>query len=293
MAGQCEYCFLKKEQFPRVYQCFLEAFADYHLDMSYMTENVMLNRWVKNGVDFESSVGAFADGKLVGVTVIGIDRWKNENHLAAFDAGTGIIPAYRGKGIAREMFKFAIPKLKDQGVKKFLLEVLQVNKAAVKAYRKTGFKVTREFDCFQLKLENFKAPRQKSPRFTIQAVDKDILSFFSQQTDWHPSWENSFSSIRRIPDEVRLYGAFSGKQCIGLLVYYPGLDWLMSLVVVKAYRRQGAASQLLAHCRHELPENKTIIKAINIEPGDTAMSNLLNKFAFELYVNQFEMEYDI
>jgi ribosomal protein S18 acetylase RimI-like enzyme len=287
----CEFDFLKKEEFPRLYKCFVEAFADYYLDASYMTEQILFNRVIKNGVDFASSVGAFDNGKMVGFTIVGIDRWKND--MAAFDAGTGIIPEYRGQGVARQMFDFAIPKLKKQGVKKFLLEVLQVNKAAIKAYSKTGFRITREFDCFEMQVEDFIFPQKNPSGITIQPVEKDRLSFFSQHTDWHPSWENSFSSIRRIPDEVMLYGAFSGTQCIGLLVYYPGLDWLMSLVVVKAYRRCGVASQLMAHCIDNFPADKTIIKAVNIEHTDAATINLLTQLGFKLFGSQFEMEYNI
>lgn len=58
---------------------------------------------------------------------------------------TGIIPTQRGKGIAKGMFEFALPGLKEQGVNKFLPEVLRPNEAAIKAYRKTGFQVFKVF----------------------------------------------------------------------------------------------------------------------------------------------------
>jgi ribosomal protein S18 acetylase RimI-like enzyme len=289
----CKFQYLKREQFDQIHQCFLEAFADYHLDMSYMTKESLFNRLIKNGIDFESSVGVFDDGKMVGFTMIGIDRWKID--LAAFDTGTGIIPAYRGHGIARKMFDYAIPKLKNQGVKKFLLEVLQVNKMAVKAYSKTGFNISREFDCFEIEVENFKFLPKENEVITLKPVTKEKLSFFSEHLDWQPSWENSFSSIQRIPDEVMLYGAFSDSQLIGLLVYYPGLKWIMSLLVIKSFRRQGVAGQLLAQCIKHLPGDVNTIKLVNVEHSDkgTAMKNLLIKHGFKLFVTQYEMEFDI
>ncbi|MCP5053155.1 MAG: GNAT family N-acetyltransferase [bacterium] len=288
-----EYQFLNKEQFPDIYKCLVEAFADYHLDMSYMNETSMFNRTVKNGVDFEASVGVFDQGKMVGCTLIGIDQW--EKGLSAYDAVTGIIPDYRGKGIAREMFNFSIPGLEKKGVKSFLLEVLQVNEAGVKAYQKTGFRISREFDCFEMEkpLENFKPPREKPDWCSIQAVGKDMLDRFSHQLEWRPSWENSFSSIARIPDKVDIYGAFIENQCVGLLVYYPGLEWLQTVLVEKEHRRKGIATALVSHCIANLDPDTRKAKAVNILSTDTATKSLFLYLGFQLYVSQYEMEFDI
>ncbi len=135
-----EYAFLKTEQLARISETFTIAFADYYLDMSSMSERIFTNRAVKNSVRYDCSVGVFDESRLVGVTLAGIDDWLGQP--AAFDAGTGIIPDYRGRGIARKMFDFAVPKLRDYGVKKFLLEVLQVNEPAIKAYKAAGFGIT-------------------------------------------------------------------------------------------------------------------------------------------------------
>lgn len=286
-----EYNHLSKDGFSDVYQCFLEAFADYHVDMSYMNQERMFNRMLKNGVDFGASVGAFDNGKMVGFTLIGVDDWGG--HKAAFDAGTGIIPSHRGKGIAGGMFSYSLPDLKAKGIQKFVLEVLRVNKAGIKAYQKTGFNITRELDCFELHADQFKPPQKTPPGITIRQMDTSILKQFKGRGEWQLSWENSFSSIARIPDKVNLYCAFEGETPVGLTVYYPSLTWLMAIVVDPAYRRRGIGGQLVAHCMADLPEGTKSIKAHNIESTDTGTHILFQRLGFEEITGQYEMAMDI
>jgi ribosomal protein S18 acetylase RimI-like enzyme len=280
--------FLARDHFPQVYQTFREAFADYQVDSSYVTERVLLNRAIKNGVDFDLSIGTFDDRRMVGFTIVGIDDW--DNMRSAFDIVTGIIPACRGKGIATRMFDFAIPKLRARGVRRFLLEVLQTNEPAVKAYRRAGFSIRREFDCFELRLDNANLTGDLKVPLHIQAVGKEELGDFEEHLDWQPSWENSLASINRIPDEIVMYGGFLDDRCVGLIVYYPLLNWIMNLVVKIDYRRRGIATRLLAHLLDHLGADISVVKLINVDHSDRAMLRLLGKAGFELLVRQFEME---
>lgn len=285
------YSYLNNVDFSEIYSCFLEAFADYHIDMSYMNQQAMYNRMCKNGVDYNVSVGAFDNGKMVGFTLIGIDDWRGQK--AAFDAGTGIVPDFRGKGIARKMFEFSIPKCKELGIEKFLLEVLRVNEAGIKAYQKTGFNITRELDCFALQVDQFKSSGKPVAGIVIRQVERDILSQFAPHLDWQPSWENSFSSISRIPDEVNIYGAFTGDKCVGILAFYPALNWVMSLVIKRNYRLKGIAVQLVTHCVPNLPKTVKTIKALNIESTAVDMINLFKQLGFEETSGQYEMAMDL
>jgi ribosomal protein S18 acetylase RimI-like enzyme len=285
------FAFLKEEQFPEIYSAFMEAFADYHLDASYITETVLFNRAIKNAVDYETSVGVFAGTKMVGFTLIGIDHWKGVP--AAFDAGTGIIPAYRGRGIAKQMFDFAIPKLKQLGIEKFILEVLQVNEPAVKAYQKAGFEITREFDCFQLEIAKVKASEELLRPLIIKQVGKETLGSLQRDLEWEPSWENSFASIERIPDEVIIYGSYDERDIVGILVYYPLLNWIVSILVRREYRRKRIATGLLSHFIHNLSPHISLVKLVNADHSDEGLRAFLDKTGFEFEINQFEMEYTV
>ncbi|MGB6337495.1 MAG: GNAT family N-acetyltransferase, partial [Thermoanaerobaculia bacterium] len=169
----------------------LEAFADYAVDMSGVTEKLIECRCVKNNVDFDISVGAFDDERMVGFTLIGVDRWQDE--LAAFDAGTGIVPEFRGQGLARKMFDHAMPRLESRGVSLFLLEVLQVNKPAIRAYTKAGFEVTRELACFKLKVDKANLASKPPSGIEVKNIDRALVAGFSTEVEWQPSWENGFA----------------------------------------------------------------------------------------------------
>ncbi len=274
--------------FPAVYRTFVRAFSDYALDMSYMTEERMLNRAVKNGIDFESSVGAYSAEGMVGFTLVGVDHWKGA--AAAFDIGTGVIERFRGMGVAKAMFDFAAPRLKEKGVERFVLEVLQENEPAIKAYEKSGFEIVREFDCLRLDLDDIVVPRAAEEDVEIRPVDRDRLSTFADALDWPPSWENNFASIRRIPDQVLLYEASRDRRPAGLLVYYPGLSWIMTVLVKRSHRRQGIGSRLVGHLIEGIRDRESDVRVVNVQRDDQGMQSLLTGLGFRRYVSQYEME---
>lgn len=284
------YEYLTAEGFPQAHATMTEAFADYAVDMSYMTAERSWLRNLKSGVHYDCSVAAFDGDNMVGLTFVGLDDWQGEK--AAFDAGTGIIPAYRGQGIAKAMFEFILPRLRERGVTKFLLEVLQPNMAAIRAYSKTGFKITREFACYDLPLDSFVAENLASGSFDVRIIDKARVQEFKTLVDWQPSWENSFSGMDRIEDDLIRLGAFHGDQCVGILVFYPLLGWIMSLVVNKDFRRQGAASSLVKALMANLPAGVDIVIIDNIDRCDKSMLAFFEKAGAQLLIDQFEMEYN-
>ncbi len=97
------------------------------------------------------------------------------------------------------MLALTLPKLKGKGVKKFTLEVLKDNEPAIKAYRKAGFRIARELDCYELEFDSAGARRTTDITIELQPIGKSDLTAFVGSLDWQPSWENSFAAIRRIP----------------------------------------------------------------------------------------------
>ena len=286
-----EYRFLSEDDFPRAHETMVEAFSDYHLDMSYMTAERQWLRNVKSGVRYDCSVGAFDGQKMVGLTFVGLDDHRGET--CAFDAATGIIPAYRGQAIAKGMFEHILPRLRERGVTNFLLEVLKPNEAAIRAYTKTGFKVVRQFACYDLLRASYVERDSDDGTIDMREIDKSGVREFEHLVDWQPSWENSFAGMDRIPDELIRLGAFSGEECAGVLVYYPLLQWVMCLVVKKGFRRRGVASMMLKKLMDSLPEETDTVKINNIDRSDKATLALLEHVGAKHVIDQFEMEYRI
>ncbi|MFQ5604119.1 MAG: GNAT family N-acetyltransferase [bacterium] len=283
--------FLSEAAFTEIYHTFQDAFADYPIDMSRVNEQSLFHRAVKNGIVFESSVGVYYQGKMVGFTLIGLDRWQQE--LAAFDIGTGVVREHRGKGLAQKMFEYAVPFLRAKGVRKFLLEVLQDNAPAIKAYQKAGFNITREFDCFDLKIEKYRLRKGSDAPVRVETLDREELTEFIGFLDWQPSWENSFAAIKRIPDSVLLLAALVDNEYVGLLVFYPALNWIMNLVVRDIYRRRGIASLLMNYLYLSHTHHEGHLKIVNVQSKDKGFIRFLTRCGFELYAKQFEMERDL
>jgi len=264
-----------------------EAFSDYLVDMSAMTDERIRVRAAKNGVDLAVSPGAFAGQRMVGFTLVGVDTFKGER--AAFDAATGIVPAARGGGLAGRMLAWAEPRLRALGVARFYLEVIRENEPALRAYRKAGFAVTRELRCFRLPLAPLRPGTDGAAVLPLRAVDRAVVAPFAAETDWVPSWENSFAAIARIDDRLLALGAFDGETCVAELVYSPHLGWVMSLVVARPWRRRGLATALLRELARRLPEEDGSVKVLNVDAGDRATLRLLETAGAVGYVDQFEM----
>jgi ribosomal protein S18 acetylase RimI-like enzyme len=279
--------FLSPDHNAELFETFLEAFGDYAIDISGYRQEIFVNRAIKNGVDFESSVGLYDGDRMVGYTLIGIDTWKGAQ--SAYDIGTGIAKPHRGKGLARGMFEHALPRLRDLGVKTFVLEVLQQNKPAIKAYEKTGFEITRGFDCYELSWEKLRGTETA----TIVPLERADLDLFETALDWRPSWENSFASIKRIPDDVSLYGAVIDGAPRGLIVYYPALNWIMSIVVEKEQRRRGVGSSLVRFLKGAVGGVEPRARLVNVQHDDSGMIRFLERIGFEQFVSQYEMELEI
>ena len=271
-----------------VYQVFMQAFSDYFQDASHVTEYSFRNRAIKNGVDLNHSVGAFSDGALVGFTLVGLDHF--EGRPCAFDAATGIIKAYRGKGIASTMFDFLAPRLVRSGVKRFILEVLKENMPAIRAYQKTGFQVTRILDSFELIFENANLDLIPNDQIEFYSISKDDLLSYQAFLDWQPSWENSLSSIQRIPNQVTLIGAKYQGSNAGILVYYPIQNWILCLAVKTDFRRKKIASHLLRYLINSMDPDVQKVRLINVQHRDQGMIQFLKKVGFQYTFDQYEMD---
>ena len=140
------YRLLSSADSTKLFDCFLEAFSDYQVDMRASREEFE-QRLVRDGVRLEISAGAFDESRMVGFYMNALGEWQGKP--TAYDAGTGVIPAYRRQGIAEELFAFMAPRLKEASVEQYLLEVLTENERAVALYRKLGFVDTRRLAVFR------------------------------------------------------------------------------------------------------------------------------------------------
>ena len=113
-----------------------------------MSEEQFEQRVKRDGVDLELSAGAFDGERMIGFYMNGRGIWQGK--LTAYDAGTGVVPDHRRRGVAEELFEFMVPRLKEFGITQYLLEVMTSNERAVALYRKLGFEEVRTLAVLRL-----------------------------------------------------------------------------------------------------------------------------------------------
>jgi len=274
------YRLLTAADFSSLYACFLEAFSDYAVDMR-LTEQQFAKRLTRDGVQLEISVGAFDDERMIGFYMNGLGEWQGK--LTAYDSGTGIVPEYRGRRVAQELFAFLVSRLKERGVSQYLLEVLTSNERAVALYRKLGFVEVRRFAV--LRSEQALEPLEG---VELRRIEKPDWKLFQSFWDGYPSWQNSIEAVERIPNEILIMGAYVDGVCVGYGAVFRPAGNLMQLAVARSHRRKGIGSRLL----RALSADETL-KVNNIDEELKGTLAFFEANGFKVVMEQFEMSKSI
>jgi len=262
-----------------LYDCFLEAFSDYEVDMR-MSREQFEQRIARDGVQLEISAGAFDDEKMIGFYMNAAGSWKGTQ--TAYDAGTGVIPECRGRGVAKELFAFVVHKLKEVSISQYLLEVLTSNSRAVSLYRKLGFVETRVLAVFRSS-EPVTALAEL-PGVSIRPVEEPDWRLFESFWDGYPSWQNSNDAVERVTKEREILGAYVDGKCVGYSVVFRPSGNLMQLAVAREFRRRGIGSRILSALSTNEP-----LKVNNIDEKLTGTLAFFEANKFKIVLKQYEM----
>ena len=272
------YRLLSSNDFNSLFECFLAAFSDYQVDMKMSREQFEL-RLARDGVRLDVSVGAFDESKMVGFYMNALGEWQGKQ--TAYDAGTGVTPAYRRQGIAEELFAHVVPRLKEIAVEQYLLEVLTGNERAIRLYRKLGFVETRRFAVFRKN-----EPVTPLGDSGIGRVERPDWELFKSFWDGYPSWQNSIDAVDRIPNERVVVCAYVDEMLVGYGVAFKPWANLMQLAVAREHRRKGIGSRILAALQAEMPES---LKVTNVDEELIETMTFFDGKGFEMVFEQLEM----
>lgn len=264
---------------------FLAAFADYGLQLDDKSLWDMLKR---RGARMDMSFAAISGGKVVSFIINGIGEYGGKQ--TAYDTGTGTVKEMRGLGLTDRIFNHAASCLRKAGIERYLLEVLTDNVAALKIYKRQGFEVLRELDCFTAATDrtilNLEPMANTAVRIATVSVEEvaNHADFF----DFAPSWQNSLESIRRHPEAFTVLAAYDERENpIGIGGSETAYGDVTLLAVDKRMRRNGVGSRLLLEL---LRENRlSMAKVLNIWHGCAEMSAFLMRAGFTLSCRQYEM----
>jgi len=273
------YRLLSRADFIPLYECFLEAFVDYQVDMR-MSQEQFQQRILRDGARLEISAGAFDGNRMIGFYINASGMWLEK--LTAYDAGTGVIPARRGQGVGKELFAFMAPQLKETSCSQYLLEVLTTNKPAISLYRRLGFTETRRLAVFRRR-----EPVQASgDAAVVHRIEKPDWELFKSFCDGYPSWQNSIDAVERIASDRVVICAYVDARCVGYGIVFKPAARLMQLAVAPTYRRKGIGSRILSALQDEVGES---LKVNNVDEELKGTIAFFEANGFKLVLEQYEM----
>jgi len=183
--------------------CFNAAFKNYYTPIQ-LTREQFADKIITEAIDLKLSFGIFDGDELVGFILNGIDIAGNQK--VTYNAGSGILPEYRGYKLSYLLYEHSIKQLKEAGVTKIILEVIEQNIPAIKIYQHFGFVVTRKLNSYMGK----PVLREQLP-VEIETLASPDWELIRKNCEWKPSWQYSTNCIKRAQSNYTLQVASSNK----------------------------------------------------------------------------------
>ncbi|PTT42965.1 N-acetyltransferase [Chryseobacterium sp. HMWF028] len=261
---------------------FNHSFSDYVIPF-HLTKDVLVSKIAAEKLDMNISAGAFENGKLVGF-ILQAEKVEN-GEKTIYNGGTGVVPESRGKGLVRKMYDFIIPLLKERNANVLLLEVIDGNQPAIRAYENLGFTIVRRLLCFN--------GNSKDGKENTQVVIRDLKDFqwniLCSFWDIEPSWQGSVFVLEPMPENYITLGAYAGEKLVGYIIYGPASRRVYQIAVDKNYRNQGIGTKLFNAI---LEKNGGQAVALNnVDDSSEEISKFLSeKIGLNNWLSQFEMK---
>ncbi len=115
------------------------------------------------GLDLAHSLVIRHNGQLVGVSFLGL------RNTRAWVSAFGIVPAFRGRGLAKRLMERIIEQARTLGVHDLRLEVLVGNVAARRVYQHSGFRAQR--DLVTMERAPWSSTLERSTVLRVERVD--------------------------------------------------------------------------------------------------------------------------
>ena len=269
---------LKNTSLEQIVECLLVAFDGYFVKMP-SDLNYWRKRFQAARVDYSLSFGVFDEDKLVAFIMQGIDQHKGNK--AAFNTGTGVVPDYRGKKLVDSIYEYTIPILKENGIKKCMLEVIQENELAIRVYKRIGFDIIRSLRCYkgELELANINTNVQ------IEEVDFSAVSHLKMNKDLAYSWDHVDEAVIAAGNMYKTYLVNDqDKVLLGYFIINPDNGYLVQIEITN-----GAYTDILKG----ITQLCKTIKINNIDPKRETLIHALESTGLENHIRQYEMEVKI
>lgn len=260
-----------------IVDCLLEAFKGYFVQLPSSVK-YWEDRFRTARVDLNYSYGMFDGSQLVGFIINGIDDFYGKS--TAFNTGTGVINAYRGKGIVDSLYEFAIPQFKKLGISSCRLEVITDNERAIKVYQRIGFNITRRLHCFKGVINNFDG----NCHLKRTDIENSPAGFYNDEDLY--SWDHTLDAIKASGENYRTYAVLnSGDDNLGYITINPGSGYVARIgkTNIGTFRDViGAIGKITNEIKfNNLDETRIQLRENLIQAG---LMNIIDQFEMELEI---------
>ena len=256
---------------------FNKAFSDYAINFSY-TDEGFKRKIISENIIPEYSVGAFADGELVAFILHGLDEIDGQKRV--FNAGTGVIPEYRGQRIVQRLYEYILPVLKNKGYRHHQLEVLVGNDKAEKIYANVGFEHYRRVLSYSGIVE-----RRINNNIELREIPSINWNLAKTFCDTEPTWQNGFPVIQRTIDEHGIVAAYKGDALVGFVAYDTLSSRIRQFGVKREERGKSIGSSLFAYVSDKAGQ----VSFTNYDISDTNAVSFFNALGLKPGYELIEM----
>lgn len=274
-----EYKVLSQIQTEEILKCMNKAFSDY-LQPIHFTKDSLQRFFQASDVNQSLSYCAYLDNIMVGFILNSSNIYNDE--LVVFDAGTGVIPEYRGQGVFTSLYAHTQQELCKHNIKKYYLEVIQENTRAKSLYERNGFSIVREYSVMRLTELIHKGNHQN---VQIKTLKEFNFSNVNTLTLIKPSFEHSYHVIMKNPEFYKVAYLENDSKIEAFCVYSAHNGALIEL----GYDNLSDLKDILIY----LASNYKTISAKNIDASYTSLIEMMQSIGFKEYVSQYEMVKDI
>ncbi|UTW67555.1 GNAT family N-acetyltransferase [bacterium SCSIO 12643] len=266
---------LEHISFDSIITCFFKAFENYFVPLPN-NKDLFKARWENAGVNFKYSYGMFDGDQLIAFIIHAIDYRKG--HKTAFNTGTGVLPGYRGQRIVQKLYDAAIPELKKHDITRCTLEVITQNNNAIKAYKRIGFKITKEYHCYNGSIAHI----EPNSNTQIKQVTSSEIDWESLPRQEVYSWDHQKETLKK--SDFTLFKVFYDDQWESYFIMDTSRGYIAQFdVLVHSNNVWDRLFQSIRKLAHN-------IKVNNVDSKIEAKIATLKRVHLPHIIDQYEME---
>lgn len=225
-------------------ETFNAAYSDYivpiHMELSSMRRLI-----IRDAVDLHASQVVMDGDQVAGVAMLAL------RDTRSWIGGLGLLPAYRGKGLGRQLMNALINAARENGATTVQLEVIQGNTNAYMLYLNLGFQVQRQL----LVLERQPAAIEEPPSLQIKSVTgREALAYYAQFHREANPWQRDIASLKTLQDDLGGFLALRDGQVVGYSVGWFFGDVIRWMDIAATPGEDTALRSLVTEAHLENPE---------------------------------------